>query len=147
MKLFIPACGDRLTLTEPWTFTLYLEHRNVKFAQAVGLVDKDMNRWSGRGGWDPVSRRTRYKSVQVTLEPETIIECDRVYIRQFNKSLTKVEDDFDSITWKVMDAKGKAKRNQRFWVKLSDCNGLDYRLDHDSVFRDRVKLVKEVMES
>jgi len=28
MKLFIPACGDRVTLTKSWAFDLYLERRN-----------------------------------------------------------------------------------------------------------------------
>jgi hypothetical protein len=36
MRLFIPAIGDRI---KPWEFGLYLERRNLKFAQE--LVEKD----------------------------------------------------------------------------------------------------------
>jgi hypothetical protein len=33
MKLYVPACGDRIVLTQPWTFTLYFERRNDVFAK------------------------------------------------------------------------------------------------------------------
>lgn len=149
MRLFIPACGDRLTLAAPWTFHLYLEHRNIKFAKERGLIDKDAKVWSlweDDGIGARVGRR-RFRHGEVTLDAGTVIECDRVYIRSFNKSKVKVEDDFDSVTWKVLGKNGKPARNQRFWVKLSSCNGLEYELADDAIYRDRVKLIKEVMES
>lgn len=143
MKLFIPACGDRIVLAQDWTFPLYLERRNMQFAKKLGLVAKDVDSW---GVYEGERYRSGYKRVNVTLSAGTIIECDRVYIRTFNKSRLELGNDYDSITWKTIK-KGKAETHGRFWTKLCDCNGLEYELQHDSLYRDRVKLVKQVMEA
>ena len=143
MKLFIPACGDRLILAKPWTFSLWLERRNMKFAKARGFADKDADNWGVYEGKHP---DRRLKRVEVTLPAGTVIECDRVYIRTHGKSGVHAEDDYDSITWKVMKG-DKQERHGRFWAKLSDCNGLEFKLAVDSLHRDRVKLVRMVMES
>jgi len=146
MKLFIPACGDRLTLTEPWTFELWLERRNMKFAANRGLVLKDQER--EYAVYEGERYRSPIKRVEVTLPAGAVIECDRVYIRGYNKSRLEAGDDYDSVTWKLVDpVKGKAVRHGRFWTKLSDCNGLGFRLEDDALFRDRVKVVRQVMES
>jgi hypothetical protein len=142
MNLFIPACGDRLVLTAPWAFQLYLEHRNVKFAVSKGLLpEKEKNSY---GVWEGEKYRSGYKRVDVVLKEGSVLECDRVYIRTFNKSALRTENDFDSITWKLMKG-GKPVRNGRFWAKLPDCYSIEYRLDPDSLYRDRVKLVKSIM--
>lgn len=144
MKLFVPACGDRLTLTKPWTFRLFLEHRNLKFA-------KQRKYYTGDEDWNVYvdgKYRNGLVSVAVTLDAGTVLECDRVYIRTFNKSRVQEGDDYDSITWKIIDPKkGKAARNCRFWTKLSDANEIEFELQEDSRYRDRVKLLKEVMHS
>ena len=75
-----------------------------------------------------------------------MIECDRVYIRTFNKSAIKDENDFDSITWKIVVG-GKAKQKLRFWTKLVNCLSIQYELQFDSTYRDRIKAVKDVHES
>lgn len=148
MRLFIPACGDRLTLTKPWTFRLFLESRNIKFARHRDFVEKDAG-----GEWcmdvhidDDWKKGLRV--IEVTFPEGTILECDRVYIRTFNKSRVQEGDDYDSITWKIIDPKkGKPEKHGRFWVKLSDANEIEYELQEDSRYRDRVKLFKEVMEA
>lgn len=77
-----------------------------------------------------------------------MLECDRVYIRSFSKSALKEDKDYDSITWREIDpVKGKPKKNSRFWVKLPDCNSIEFRLEPDSLYRDRVKAIKLVQES
>ena len=134
-KLFVPACGDRLILTAPWEFPLYLEHRNMQFAVEVGLYEPAV-----------VGQRSRYKKVQAVLPAGTMIECDRVYIRTFNKSAIKDENDFDSITWKIVVG-GKAKQKLRFWTKLVNCLSIQYELQFDSTYRDRIKAIKDVHES
>lgn len=148
MKLFIPACGDRLVLDQPWTFSLYLERRNMKFAQTLGFVTEEeiKKNWSGIFAGEPY--RSSYREETVTLQAGDMLECDRVYIRVFSKSKTAddVENDYDSITWKLM-RKGKPVRHGRFWVKLSECNRIEYRLDPDSLYRDRVKNVRAVLEA
>lgn len=139
MRLFIPACGDRITLTAPWEFTLWLERRNIKFAQAHGLV--------GPGDpWKLAGYGRDVKNACHTLPAGTVLECDRVYIRTFNKSRLELNEDYDSITWKVMSPEGKPVRNQRFWVKLHDCLGIDYELGPSALYRDRIKAVRSVME-
>lgn len=147
MKLFIPACGDRLTLIEPWVFNLYLEYRNVEFAKKRGFIaDDSMNRdfyheGGGRG----------YKHIKVTLPTGTELECCRVYIRTNSKSATSEENDYDSITWRVMrnhpTKESKPETKQRFWAKLADCCNIEFSLAADGFYRDRVKAVKLVMES
>lgn len=143
-KLFIPACGDRLTLVKPWAFTLYLERRNVKFAEELGLKEK-----TPKGSWASsvyaAPRSNKLKTVEVTLPSGTELEIDRLYIRTFNKARIQEGDDYDSVTFKVVQ-EGKGKRNQRFWVKLSATADIEYRLDGDSLYRDRVKTVKQIME-
>jgi len=140
-KLFIPACGDRLTLTKPWNFDLYLERRNLKFAQTQKLVGDKFNCWKEGYGKDH-----QIKSIPAMISKGTTLECDRVYIRTFSKSAVQVGNDFDSITWKVMK-NDKPARNQRFWAKLPDCYEIEYDLSVDSLYRDRVKAVRIVLES
>ena len=145
-KLFVPACGDRITLAAPWSFNLYLEHRNVRFAEARGLYEpKPGERW-GAYEQDGSNRPTRLKKVRCELPAGTELEFDRLYIRTFNKSRIQEGDDYDSVTFKVMK-NGKAARNQRFWAKLSDVCEIEYTTEVDSLYRDRVKAVREVMES
>ena len=141
-QFFVPACGDRLRLTAPWKFPMYLERRNMKFAQTLGLLDKNHKGW---GVFEGEAYRSEYKKVQVELPVGTVIECARVYIRKFSKSALKVDKDFDSITW-VIQKDGKGKPRGRFWAKLPDCYTIEYELDHDSLYRNRVKLVKEIMQ-
>lgn len=129
-KLFIPACGDRLTLVKPWKFTLYLEHRNTDFAYTRGLIN-DKGRW---GVYVPGTRELA--TVDCTLEAGTILECDRHYIRATAKSAKSIEDNYDSITWKVV-INGKPARSQRFWVKLPDCYNLEFDPDSISKYQDR----------
>lgn len=146
MKLYIPACGDRLRLTREWTFDLYLEHRNVKFAQSKELIPIKFNAWTdGYEHEDGERYGGKLRHIKATLPKGTVLECDRVYIRTFNKSNIKVESDFDSITWKVINEKGKAAG--RFWVKLPSCYDIEYKQDADDKYRDRVKLIKEVLGS
>lgn len=144
MKLYIPACGDRLTLTRVWEFDLYLEHRNLKFAKEHKLVDEKF----GASYWDSyVNGRNggQLKHLRASLPKGTVLECDRVYIRTFSKSALQVGSDFDSISWKVMKGDRPA-RNQRFWAKLPDCYAIEYEQGPDSLYRDRVKAVRQVME-
>ena len=145
MKLYIPAVGDRLILTAPWAFRLYLERRNIKFAKERGLVGEEF----GDDYWDSYEDGrygSRLKHARCELAAETVLECDRVYIRTFSKSALEVGNDFDSISWKVMKGSKPAK-NQRFWAKLPDCYDIEYRQEIDSLYRDRVKAVRVVMES
>jgi len=141
MKLFIPACGDRITLIESWTFDLYLESRNMKFAKTYKLAKESADDW----GVYEDNRNGVLKHVSATLSTGTVLECDRVYVRTFSKSAVKVGDDYDSITWKIMKGEKPAK-NSRFWCKLPDCYNIEFELVADSLYRDRVKVFKEIHE-
>lgn len=128
-KLYIPACGDRITLAKDWKFDLYLEHRNLNFAEANGI---DHRSYANTGyAW-----RGPLDTVPVTLPEGTILECDRVYVRSTSKSAATAEESYDSVTWKVV-INDKPVRNQRFWVKLSDCSNLEFDPDSISTYRDR----------
>ncbi len=130
-RLYIPACGDRLKLTSSWTFTLYFEHRNFGFAKEQKVVLEDapgFSRWGQPRGWEAY-----------TIPVGTVLECDRVYIRTFNKSASSVEDDYDSITWKIIGENGKQKKNCRFWAKLSECNNIEFEIPQDANYKERAK--------
>ena len=135
--LFIPACGDRITLDKQWSFELYLERRNMKFAKETMLVGPKTDDW---GVWAGKRYESKYKSMEVFLPSGTILECDRVYIRTFSKSSLTTDNDYDSITWKVINSVGKMIKNHRFWAKLPDCYGISY--GSTDLYRDRIKLVK-----
>jgi hypothetical protein len=144
-KLFIPACGDRLVLSEDWTFTLYLEHRNTAFAAMLGLIKEKS--WSVYEDPPAGERHSGVlKRVQVTLPAGLVLECDRVYIRTFNTSAHNPHNDYDSITWKILK-NGKPAQKLRFWCKLVDACEIEYELQFDSLYRDRVKLLKSVHEA
>jgi hypothetical protein len=123
MKLFVPACGDRVVLTKAWTFMLFNEYRNNEFAKARGLFPKAHD-------WREPRQR-----VPVTLPQGTVLECDRVYIRASSRG-KEGDENYDSLTWKIV-INGKAKAKQRFWAKLSDCR--EMCIDVASLYEDRVK--------
>jgi hypothetical protein len=128
-KLFIPACGDRITVTQPWNINLILESRNLNYAKEIGVP---LDQYKNTG----YSWRAPLDSVPVTVEPGTVLECDRVYIRAMSKRSANADDSYDSVTWKVV-VNGKAVQKRRFWVKLSDCSNLEFDEASISKYRDR----------
>jgi hypothetical protein len=132
-KLFVPACGDRITLAQPWQFKLYLEHRNLEFAKDLNIVPT-----TGQQNWWGITHpgTNNYVVVDAGLDAGTILECDRVYIRSTSKSASTPEDSYDSITWKVV-VNGKAVKKKRFWVKLYDCYDLEFDPGSISRYQDR----------
>lgn len=130
-ELFIPACGDRITLVEDWDFLLYLEHRNVKFAEHRNLIPVNPNnRWGGM--WEGEAYRSGYRKVPYSLPKGTVLEVDRIYLRQHSKSATDETNDFDSITWKVV-----GQKHSRFWTKLGDVNQIKFELAEGWSYKDR----------
>lgn len=110
MKLFVPAIGTKLKLTEPWTFKLHAERRNHDLITTLP-GQENRNRWGYynlRGG--PIA--------DVTLQEGTILVVDRIYIR-------KGAEDFDSITFRVAQSLQFPKKKPRFWAKLNDVNKIE----------------------
>jgi hypothetical protein len=129
MKLFIPSVGYRLKLTEDWTFSLYSEWRNRALQEALKLgTVKPFGMYSHR-----------YPEIMnVTLPKETILEVDRVYIRATNKNKTG-DDDYDSLTFKIIDCPTINQKKVRFWAKLNDVNNIQFFVEND----DSLKNVKK----
>jgi hypothetical protein len=121
MRLYVPAIGDRIVLTKEWTFTLYNERRNWAFATSLKIGQE--NSWTNYG--KPIK--------EVTLPSDTVLEVDRIYIRAFNKSAATDENDYDSITFKLLGG----KKQQRFWAKLKDCNNIEFMSPDDGSFKER----------
>lgn len=134
MKLYVPTNGDQLRLTVEWKFVLYnkrYDTRNKTMFVRCGVktVQKRYN---------SVDRDTYSdwpEKALVSLPAFTVLQVDRVYIRKFNRSAASVDDDFDSITFQVIDhptwqREGKNKVMARFWVKLRDANTIEF--DHAS---------------
>jgi hypothetical protein len=107
----------------------------------IGIIEKE--KMTAHLIWEGDPYRSALKKKQVTLSAGDTIECDRVYIRTFSKSAIMKDQDYDSITWKLM-RKGKKAFHGRFWVKLPDVYNIHYTLEETSLYRDRVKLVKSV---
>jgi hypothetical protein len=145
MKLFIPAVGYRIKLTKEWSFDLYYESRNDSLMKVVDP------------GWDetPIGWQARYvgdrysgglKHVRTSLPLNTLLEVDRVYIRTMNKTAQSSDDDYDSVTFKVIDEK---KKRTRFWAKLCDVNEIEYELpvEHTAgkdIAREKAKKPKKL---
>jgi uncharacterized GH25 family protein len=140
MKLFIPACGDQITLSEPWTFDLYYnESRNRTFSKENGVLITYDTIWSE--DWqEKLKENTKF-----TLKENTILECERVYIRTHAKTSTSKDDNYDSITWRVVGSKTK----QRFWAKLSDCNNIECHAADTSIYANRIThlIADEIFEN
>ena len=142
MKLYVPACGDRVKLEVDWTFPVYLERRNVKFAQHRGLV-KDGEIRDSKWIWDihenPTAPYHERKLARrsLTLRTGTVLEIDRVYVRQTSKDGAHqgAENDYDSITFRVV-----GEKHNRFWVKLADANTIECELE--STFKQRIATSK-----
>jgi len=135
MKLYIPKIGDKIVLTEDWSFTLHSERRNFSM---FDFLDLDPSKCSKSIKTpDPWIPKIGVEDVTVPAGTELIV--DRVYIRKGN-------DEFSSITF-VIDQKisaqvregysyggrkvgaptGKVRKTKpRFWVKLSDVNTIEY---------------------
>ncbi len=128
MKLHIPACGDRLKLAEVWTFAVFLEHRNMKFAEGRSLLKP--NEVGKYWVWDGDPYQSGLSFREYTLKAGTILEVDRVYIRQHSKSAKDLDQDYDSITFRIV-----GERNSRFWVKLADANTI--MCDLESTYKHR----------
>jgi hypothetical protein len=123
-------------LTEDWTFDLYQERRNNKFANQPGL-DLDHNHWSPtrhqwvkEGGKD-VRKTTMIPPAQVTLPKGTKLKIARIYIRNGGGDMKA----FDSVTFQCNPGTTAAKARKlgllrgRFWAKLIDVNSMDVAFD------------------
>lgn len=142
MQLFIPQLGDRLTLTKPWTFSLFFERRNNTFVQAAGLIKfflengKPITVLPYSSLWvEPYTYKgkaiTKNPVDVVTLPAETVLGVERIYIRKggseynslsFNliKGSTKTITTEDGAT-ETLTHKGRV----RFWAKLIDVNTME----------------------
>jgi len=129
MKLYIPSCGDRIVLSSLWTFDLYFnESRNRTFSKENGVqITHNVNVYTS--DW----REKLKENTKFTLPENTILECDRIYIRTHAKTSTSKDDNYDSITWRVIGSKTK----QRFWAKLSDCNNIEYHANNVIPYENR----------
>lgn len=111
MRFYVPTLGDIIHLSDDWTFDLYWESRNIKFAETMGFERPEGYGW-GRNV--PIVG-------QATLPKKTQLKIARIYIRGTASRMR----EFDSITFTIADTPlkvGKKKVKGRFWVKLRDAN-------------------------
>jgi hypothetical protein len=128
MKLFIPAIGYRIRLTQDWTFKLFHERRNESLLEFI--VPNYQRKWHFGD--------TQMPHETTSLSAGTVLEVDRVYVRTINKRAVTEEDDYDSVTFKVIDHPSKKKF--RFWAKLDDVNNIDYEIPSDvTVSKDQAR--------
>jgi hypothetical protein len=104
MKLYIPEIGDKIVLTEDWTFTLYNEYRNEKLVNKLG--------WNT----SMIYGSSKLEKKEITFLKDTSLKIDRIYIR-------KGASDYSSITFFIGSGDWKGCR---FWAKLSDVNKIEF---------------------
>lgn len=104
MKVWIPKCGDAVSLLQPWAFSLCYEGRNG------GLYDRIDRPAAGR--------RRRGDPILVTIPAGAELVFDRIYVRQNN-------DEFASVTFIIKDHPDDSLVGERFWAKLEDVNDID----------------------
>jgi hypothetical protein len=127
MKLFVPAVGFRIVLTQDWKFDVYHEHRNKSLLETAKI---DVRGWyssyeelaPGAPAWPRKMKRTEWN-----LHAGTMLEVDRVYVRSNSKGATNKDEDYDSLTFRIIDPK-TLKGKVRFWAKLADVNNIEYEL-------------------
>lgn len=148
MKLQIPSIGDKIELSQNWTFTVWSETRNESLGRALGLfgvINSDnpswlLPRWTGQAtepymktapnGMQYLERMLGadvIASGECTLPKGTVLTIDRIYIRKGGK-------DFDSLSFllhynpklKFVGTNQPFVKNIRFWAKLSDCNNIHF---------------------
>ena len=109
MKLYIPRLGNKLQLSENWTFDLYSEYRNNSLLKKLLSKNwiEDYTKFIQTG--------QNVSPIKVTLPKGTVLNVERIYIR-------KGASDYDSITFKIEDCDNKELIKSRFWVKLKDAN-------------------------
>ena len=141
MKMFIPACGFQIRLSEDWRFNLYIEHRNKKLLETLGFGYSKFSYWRP-GQRDDINEENskyvedstcangfRLKSFGVVIPKDSDLEVYRVYIRANSKSAKSNEDDYDSITFRVVSSSQKNLSKTTFWAKLSEVNEISFEED------------------
>lgn len=109
--LIIPTIGQELILASDWTFTLYQEWRNNKFATSLGYT------WDAWPAFDTVKRVRVPLTAEVTLRAGDRLKVQRVYIRGTSDEMR----EFDSLTFSLNShTKKRGVMRGRFWAKLSD---------------------------
>ena len=145
MNLFIPELGTKIWLKAYWTFTIHWERRNQTLIELIlpGIYkeyEEAYSKWLNAYYrvrsenkkelevlWAEVERiKNKLNGNNFTLDPETILEVDRIYIR-------KGAEGFSSVTFKWI----KDKRTIRFWVKLEDANRLIFELAGKNTFQTK----------
>jgi hypothetical protein len=104
MRFYLPEIGERIQLTQDWTFSLWEESRNNDFIRSV-LPEAD-----------PINypRDDSRRSWPYTLPAGTVLSVARIYIRAGVSS-------FSSVTFSIP---GRAKA--KFWAKLLDVNQIEF---------------------
>jgi hypothetical protein len=130
MDLYIPACGDRIQLILPWTFNLYFERRNLKLLQKIGALPNHFTFYDRYENLDgtPITPGhrgpSRLRHAPHALPSGTLLEVARVYVRNTAKSAKAIEDNYDSVTWKIITVNPRTglpgKASDTFWTKLDD---------------------------
>lgn len=131
MKLFIPELGTQLQLTKAHSVKIEYERRNSIIADCspelwaeYQKLDKDY--WTicynfnsaNRGhalseAYEALKKFKNEKPCFITLPKNTVLEVDRIYIRQGSAQ-------YSSVTFKI-----RGKKVLRFWLTLSDVNKID----------------------
>lgn len=113
MNLWIPKLGTKIVLTKPWTFKLYSEARNRSLWELLNNNPLPTRPWG-----IPFNKYST-PTVKRTLDPDTVLTFDRIYIR-------KNQAFHDSVTFKAAVCHLGVYHKVRFWVTLEDANKIEF---------------------
>jgi hypothetical protein len=152
MKIFIPEIGTKLTLMQPWSFTLYDERRN---RAVVDLIAKSRPDELSRIEAQEAQLREQLAELQykkcptkesflekeelvnklkqrllkirqfpVLLPAGTELTVDRLYVRKGISDYSSMTFYLTKTDYPALNVRGK----KRFWAKLEDVNTLEVRI-------------------
>ena len=118
-KLHIPRLGDELEVALDWVFDIHAEGRNKSLMEVV--EGREIERWhefrikwnSQIEQWEPDGFDDYPKKFRILAG--TKLKVERIYIR-------KGAEDFDSLTFRVLESPDPRIVKARFWAMLDDVN-------------------------
>src|SRR5271166_2357082 len=115
MRLYVPEIGDKLLLSDDWSFPLHDEYRNSSLLSLIvpNYEEVQHRNWQAR----------RFDETYTCVMPAgTELIVARIYIRNG-------ASNYSSLTFRIGACEHKAWRKKRFWAKLRDVNQIEFEAE------------------
>ena len=116
MKFFVPPLKTVFRLKQTWNFELHYETRNETLWNLFSAIPME-------GYFNRLYSQRRRLRCDVCLSPDDELTVDRIFIR-------KGSSEYNSVTFRGKVKYDGVYHNVRFWVPLSDVNGIEMEVIH-----------------